>query len=154
MFKKITKAVQQLRTQPREYKSHTTYTPAYRLLEILQDEDGEYTVSIQIINKSIVFSATPEEILAQDSLVDLFSPRDIRALTYIGYLSVNNPKYKILAQKLSQDSDKILFAIKKRGDKKVIVKTADEILREKEILDNMNAKDAHTVGYVVGNQTV
>lgn len=131
-----------------------SFTPAYRIVEITQTETDEHIVTIQIINKSVVFQTKPEEILSNDNLVDLFSPRDVRALTYLGYLSLNNPKYKILAQRLSEENDKVLFALRKRGEKKVVVKTADEILNEKEILNNLNAQDAHTVGYTVASESV
>lgn len=137
-----------------EQRANGRYTPAYRVVEICQTEEGDYEVCIQMINKSVVFTARPEEILAKDSFVDLFSPRDIRALTYIGYLSVNSPKYKILAQKLSAKNDKTLFALQKKGEKKIIIKTADEILKEKEILDNLNAKDSQVIGYTVASENI
>jgi len=50
-----------------------------------ESDDKEYIVTIQIINKSVTFRMKPEEILAKDALVDQFSPRDIRTLTYLGY---------------------------------------------------------------------
>jgi hypothetical protein len=80
------------------------YTPFYKLIEIIQ-EDDYYTVMIKVVNKNITFQASPEEMLSNDALVDQFSPRDIRALTYLGYLGINSPQYKILAKKLSVNSD-------------------------------------------------
>lgn len=124
----------------------------YKVAEIIEDEE-EYTVVIKLANKNITFTATPEEILANDSLVDKFSPRDIRTLTYLGYLGINAPKYKILARKLSQ-TEKSIFLIKKKGQKKVITKTADQIIHESEIILNMDSDDAKLVGYTVGSETV
>lgn len=46
---------------------------------------------------------------------------------YLGYLGINSPKYKILAQRISEDNN-IIFAIKKKGDKNIYTKTANEIL--------------------------
>ncbi len=131
-----------------------TYTPAYRLAEINHTEMDEYIVTVQVIHKNSVFRAKPEEILANDHLVDKFSPRDIRALTYLGYLMINNPKYKILAQRLSEKHDSVLFALRKRGDDKIIIKTADEIMRETDIINNLKAKDAQTIGYVVATENM
>lgn len=131
-----------------------SYTPAYRLEKISQTETDEYIVTVQIINKAVVFQTKPEEILANDRLVDQFSPRDVRALTYIGYLSMNNPKYKILAQRLCEQQDKVLFALRKKGDKKVIIKTADEILKEKDILHSLHAQDAQTIGYTIATENM
>src|SRR5262245_11529752 len=92
-----------------------TYKPIYRLVEINHTKTDEYIVTVQMINKNFVFETRPEEILANDALVDQFSPRDVRALTYLGYLSLNNPKYKILAQRLSEEQDKMLFVLRKNG---------------------------------------
>src|SRR5262245_15657190 len=78
-----------------------TYTPAFRLIEIQKNESDEYIVMVQVINKNLTFHSKPEEILAKDDLVDQFSPRDIRTLTYLGYLEINSPKYTILAKRLS-----------------------------------------------------
>lgn len=136
----------------KELKHSTNYTPIYRVVAIEQDAEDEFTVTIQIINKNITFKAKPEEILAKDNLVDQFSPRDIRALTYLGYLGIHSPKYKVLAQRLSDKDNKLSFTIKHKGDKKIIVKTAGEIMKEKEILDNLNPNDAHLVGYTVGSE--
>src|SRR5437762_13288396 len=99
------------------------YKPLYKLVEI-REENSEYTAVIKIINRNITFDAKPEEVLANDHLVDQFSPRDIRALTYLGYLGINGPKYKILAKNLSEN-EKITIVVKKKGEKNVIFKTAD-----------------------------
>ncbi len=128
------------------------YKPCYKLIEILKEED-DYIVVIQLIGKNIVFNAKPEEMLAEDHLVDRFSPRDIRTLTYLGYLGINAPKYKILAKKLSQD-EKASFWIQKKGEKKVIIKTAEEIIHETEIIESLNADDAKTVGYTAAAESV
>ena len=91
--------------------------------------------------------------MANDHLVDQFSPRDIRALTYLGYLGVNGPKYKILAKKLSEN-EKITFVLKKKGEKKVFFKTADQIISETDIIPNLNSEDAKTIGYTVALEIV
>jgi len=135
-------------------KTRYTYTPSLRLVEIMKTVDDEYIVTIQVINKNIISHSKPEEILANDHLVDQFSPRDIRTLTYLGYLGINGPKYKILAQRLSEDNDKIIFAIKKKGEKNIIVNTADEILNKKEIMNSLHASDAQVIGYTVASESI
>jgi len=70
------------------------------------------------------------------------------------YLSIHAPKYKILAQRLSETNDKTIFALRKKADGEVIVKTADEILKEKEILHNLCILDAHSVGYSLGIENI
>lgn len=134
-------------------KNQDIFIPAYRIIEILQDSDDDYIVKVQVINKSMTFNIKPEEILAEDEIVNRFSPCDIRTLTYLGYLGINSPKYKILAKRLSENDQKLVFALKKKGNTKLVTKTADEIIKEKDILDNLNAKDAHIIGYTLATET-
>lgn len=147
--------IQKVKVFFRTLESHSgkaVFKPAYKLIEISEEED-EYVVVIQLIGKNIVFNAKPEELLADDSLVDQFSPRDIRALTYLGYLGINAPKYKILAKNLSQHEN-AAFWIKKKGDKKAIIKTAEQIMNETDIIQSMNAEDAKMVGYTAATESV
>lgn len=138
----------------KKYREKEGFFPAYRVIAINKNNNDEYIATIQLINKSNQFEIKPEEILKNDRFVSLFSPYDIRTLTYLGYLSINSPQYQILAQRLSEKNDKTLFAIKKRGEKEILIKTAAEILKEKEISENLNAKDSHIVGYTVGTESI
>lgn len=129
-----------------------SYTPIYRVASIDQDQSGEYSVTIQMIGKAVAYTIKPEELLADDKMVDLFSPRDIRNLTYLGYLGMNAPKYKILAQQLSENCDQTIFAIHKKGDKKHSVVTAKEISANEEILKNLSQKEAHMIGFAAATE--
>lgn len=130
------------------------YRPAYRVINIYEDDNGDYMVRIQVINKNKTFPAKPEDILAHDNWVNCFSPCDVRTLSYLGYLGINSPKYKILAKRLSQENDKIVFALKKKGERKILVKTADEIIKEKDILKDFDSEDSHEIGYAVATETI
>lgn len=154
MWQKITNSIKFVYQTITKLKQIQTFTPHYRLVEINLTESNDYVATIQFLNKNLTFQITPEEILANDDMVDRFAPRDIRALTYLGYLSINSPKYKILAQRLSEKNDKVLFALQKKGQKQVVMKTADEILKEKEILRSLHAEDAHTIGYTVATESL
>ena len=129
------------------------FIPAYRIVEIIQEEDEEYSVKIQMINKSMIFTAKPEEILAKDEVIDQFSPRDVRTLTYLGYLSKNSPKYKILAHRLLENDHRVVFILKGKGNKKIISKTVKELQEEKNIVNNMSSKDAQIVGYAIASES-
>ncbi len=151
MYTLISQKIKNFFQYIKNYQEKNTYKPLYKLTEILENED-EHIVVIQLIGKNIVFNAKPEDILADDQLVDRFAPRDIRTLTYLGYLGINGPKYKILAKKLSQN-DKSTFLIKKKGEKKVIVKTAEQIIHESDIIPNLNAEDAKIIGYTAASES-
>jgi hypothetical protein len=154
MLQRLINKTRWLISKWKEATAQMSYTPTYRLEEIIRDKEEQYTVLVRVVNKHFTFKMKPEEILAEDKLVDQFSPRDIRTLTYLGYLGINAPKYKILAKRLSHENDKIIFALKKKGENKVIVKTADQILNEREILSSLNAEDAKTIGYTVGTESI
>ena len=125
---------------------------AYRILSIEQNEDEAYVAVVQITNTRQVFRMNPEEILASDQMTDSFSQRDIRTLTYLGYLGINSPKYKILAKRLSENDSSLIFAIKERGNKQYIIKTAREISCDDTLMSNFHQKDAHMIGYAVATE--
>jgi hypothetical protein len=124
----------------------------YRLLSVEKDEHEDYLATVQVINKKAVFKIKPEEILGNDQLTDSFSARDIRALTYLGYLGINAPKYKILAQRLSEQDQTLFFAIQEKGKKHPIVKTANEISADTALLKSLDQQDAHRVGFIAATE--
>ena len=151
-FKKIWYFIVSLRDNAH---NTTTYTPIYKLSNILQDENDLYIVNIQIINTNADFTMNPEEILADDCLVDKFSPRDIRALTYLGYTGKNTPQYKILAQTI-MDHGASSFIIKKVKGNDIITVTNQELkeYKYKNIIEKMSPTDAHIVGYTQAQEYV
>jgi hypothetical protein len=128
-------------------------THPYKIMTIQKTEEDDYIAIVQIKNKSCIVEMKPEEILADDRLTDSFSQRDIRTLTYLGYLGINSPKYKILAKRLSENDKNMVFAIKEKGKKKLLMTTAEEISANTALLGGLDQKDAHTVGYTSGSQS-
>lgn len=143
-----------LRITKKIFSNSPAYIPRYRLIEIYLNEQQQYEVTVQLINKNLTVKMKPEEILAEDDLVDRFSPRDIRALTYLGYLEINSPKYQILAKRLAEIDDRILFALKQKGKKDILVKTAAEIMNNKEIINQLPPSDANIIGYTVASESI
>lgn len=150
MLKKIKQFLQDIKLAIAESKTQTLYK--CRIVAIEQNKDDDYIASIQIINKSQVLKMKPEEILADDDLTNCFSPVDVRALTYLGYLGINSPKYKILAQRLSESDNRFIFALKEKGNAQPIIKTADEISANKDILHALDQQDAHMVGFTSASE--
>jgi hypothetical protein len=129
-----------------------TYTPSLRIVEIFQDEHKDYFVIIQTIGKNTTFKMQPEKILANDRLTNQFSPVDIRSLTYLGYLGINSPQYKLLAERFSADGN-ALFAVVKKGDKEPNVKTASEVLADKEILTSLDKEDISRISFFAASES-
>jgi len=119
----------------------------YRILSVEKNDKEEFIADIQLVNKSQHFRMKPEDILSNDAMVDKFSQRDIRTLTYLGYLGINTPKYKILAKRLSMNDKTLVFAIQQRGSKGALILTSQEISSNKAVLEGLDQKDAHMVGY-------
>lgn len=138
-----------------KYLIHKNSPPLlYRVLHVEKDNHDNYVAVIQFIGKNKTFHMKPEEILADDKMTDSFSQRDIRTLTYLGYLGINSPKYKILARRLSDIDNKLIFAIQEKGGKNAFIKTADEISTDRTILYGLDQTDAHMVGYTIASEQV
>jgi len=54
----------------------------YRIVEVKELSTGQYKLTIQIIGKSTVFECTPQEIVTNDRMLEGFSKKDIRTITY------------------------------------------------------------------------
>ena len=126
----------------------------YKVVSIEKDDCDNYHVLIQITNKSQTFRMYPEEILENDGLVDFFSQKDIRTLTYLGYIGINTPKYKIIAKRLSECDNKLVFALLEKGKTKPVIKSANEISTNEALLSGLHQIDAHMIGYAVATEQV
>ncbi len=152
--------VQLLLTLKKNYKSASIFVKknlpkhVYRIHSIEQDESNTFVAIIQITTTRQVFKIKPEEILMSDQITDCFSQRDIRTLTYLGYLGINSPKYKILAKRLSRHDTHLTFAIQERGKKKPIIKTAMEISSDEKFITGLHQKDAHMIGHTTATEQI
>lgn len=135
----------------RKLLHEVAYYPTYKVVSLQQDEHGDYLATVQLTGKDYTFTAKPEEILADDEMTEKFGPKDVRTLTYLGYLGVNSPKYKLLAKRLAENEE-FMFVLSKKGSKDVHFKTASEIAKDEEILKSLDQKDAREVGYVEATQ--
>src|SRR3990167_9899295 len=70
----------------------------YRVIEVKQSSSGQYKLAIQVIGKSTVIECAPQEIVENDQMLEGFSKKDIRAITYFACEESKKPKYRILVQ--------------------------------------------------------
>ena len=129
------------------HKSRQSLHPTLRIVEIEKDPQDNYLAVVQFVGKNKIFRMKPEEILANDDMTDLFSQRDIRTLTYLGYLGIHSPQYKILAKHLSERDNQLTFTIQKKGEIQPVEKTASEITLDKALLQGFTQEDAHMLGF-------
>jgi hypothetical protein len=125
---------------------------AFRIVEIKHNKTNECIIKVQIIGKATIFDCTPQEIAANDQLIEGFSKKDIRTITYFATQEIKKPKYKILLQEFREGLGKIIFKLGMRGSAEPVEKTAEQITLDKEFLNKLTQEDAHLVGYTTATE--
>ncbi|OGT38637.1 MAG: hypothetical protein A3F12_05865 [Gammaproteobacteria bacterium RIFCSPHIGHO2_12_FULL_38_14] len=121
----------------------------YRILDVKQIA-GQYKLIIQVIGKSIAVECTPEEIISNDALLDGFSKKDIRTITYLACEQYQTPKYKIIMQEFCDAFNNVLFKLKKYDTNEIVSKTAGQIVLDKNLINNLSQEDACCISYAAG----
>ena len=95
MFKKMSSLINYiLWLYKQNQESQKNENSIFRIVNINKDETGDNVVTVQVINKSTIFKCGIEEIVSNDLLLECFSKKDIRTLTYIATEEVLKPKNK------------------------------------------------------------
>jgi hypothetical protein len=122
----------------------------YRIAEIKQTKTNEKVIVIQVIGKSVVFESTPKEIIMDDRLLEGFSKKDIKTISYLAFKPTAIPQYKIVVQEFCEKINRVLFKLKSNDETATVEKTADEIFLDKSLIDGLSGVDAKTVSYMAG----
>lgn len=122
----------------------------YRIIEVKNPSSSQCKIVVQIIGKSMLTEYTPQEIVADDRLLEGFSKKDIRAITYFACGQLKKPKYKIVVQEVCEKFNKILFKLKAQHNDEVIVKTAAQISLDKNLINGLSQEDIQNISYVAG----
>ncbi|HVY52975.1 MAG TPA: hypothetical protein VHA13_00460 [Gammaproteobacteria bacterium] len=121
----------------------------YHLLEI-KYHDEQYQLCFQEIGKTAILERAPNEIVANDRLLEGFSKQEIRQILYLAYEQEKQPKYKIAVQEFCEKINRILFKLKRRGSDEVIINTADLITLDKRLINDLSQEDACCIGFAAG----
>jgi hypothetical protein len=138
--------------QYQELKQSSKHQGAYKLVDIKEDKHDKVHLSIQVVGKAIVFKSTPEEILADDKLVEEFSSKDIRTITYYACQRMNKPKNKIVIKRFCEKLNRMVFGVKNVSKNQVEEKTAKDISLDKDVIKSLSPEEAHMVGYTSANE--
>ena len=130
-------------------QQHEQQRNIYRIAEVSK-KSNQYKVVVQIIGKSTVVECTPQEIVADDRMLEGFSKKDIRAITYLACEQVRLPKYKVVMQDFCDGLNKILFKLKKTESNEIISKTAGQISLDNDLIHNLSHEDLRCVSYTAG----
>ncbi len=134
----------------RYHNQHQIQDSIYRIVEVKQSTNGQYKLVVQIIGKSTVVQYAPEEIAVSDRMLEGFSKRDIRTITYFACEQNKKPRYKIIMQEFCDTLNKILFRLKKRDSDETILKTAGQISLDKNLITNLSQEDVCSISYIAG----
>jgi hypothetical protein len=143
LFKKLQELQQFIQTQN-----------LFRILSIEKNASDEYFFKIQLIGKSTVFDAAPRELAESDILLEGFSKKDVRIITYYATKEIAQPQYKVLVQEFEDKTHKTLFKLGRRGESSPLEKTAAQISLDKELLKQISQEDAHMVGYTTAMESM
>lgn len=148
MFKKIVSMIQYISWLIEKRHEVNKQGTLFKISEIKQNRLGEHLVLIQLVNQAVTFLCKPSLLVNDDHLLEGFSKRDIRAITYLATQEIFQPKYQIISQQFSDTLKRIIFKIRKRGSQHLVCKSADQLSHDKSILKQLTQEDAHRVGYV------
>lgn len=135
-----------------ELRAQQSGNITHRLADYRKNVKGEYEVTVQLTGKVLAFKTTPKQILADDSLLESFSKKDIRLLTYLACEDIKEPTHEILGQKFVRTMNKFFFKLKHGKTGEEMEKSAEEISSDPEIIKLLSPEDAHKIGYVTANE--
>ncbi len=139
----------------RQFRKVQQKRDIFRIVDMEQGRGGKYKLVVQIVGKNITYKITPEEILADDKMLEGFSRQDVRNLTYLACqikAEPNAPKSRILVQEFCDNYNRMMFSISRPDDEAVVMKSASEISLDKDLLAELSQEDAHMVGYTTATE--
>ena len=71
----------------------------YRLINV-EEIGSKQKLTIQVVGTAQTFSIAPKKILSNDAMVEHFSSKDIRTITYYATKALTQPKNKIVIKKI------------------------------------------------------
>lgn len=122
----------------------------YRIIEINQLDSGDYKIIAQVIGKASIFECTPAEAVAKDTILEGFSKRDIRTITFLACHKTIKPKLKILEQDFSEHHKQMIFKIGKISNDEFTMKTANQIMMDRAIMNSLSIEDLKSISYMAG----
>jgi len=135
----------------KELKQELNTLCAYRIVDKKYSKKLKQDVLvIQATGRNIFFESTLKKILGNEEILQGFSAKDIRNITYLYCLEVLRPNYKIIAQEYCEELQQDIFTLKKIGEDYTLRKTAEEISTDKEFIKQFGQLDAHKIGYNLG----
>lgn len=127
----------------------------YRIIDIKEDNLKSPLLVVQVAGKANIFEVPPKEIAADDNMLEGFSKKDIRTITYLASKEDNtHPEYKIIEQVICHESNTMSYKLQRITNNEIIAKSAQQISLDKTLVSGLKPEDAHSVGYVAGYESM
>ncbi|MES2203999.1 MAG: hypothetical protein V4496_02140 [Pseudomonadota bacterium] len=126
----------------------------FTVVDYKKNKQGKFEAEVHLRRKRLIFKKLPEIILADDTLTESFSKKDIRLLTYLACENKKEPKRQMIGQSLKSSTNKIVFKLKHDKTGEEIEKDTSEIFRSPELIKTLDSEDAYTIGYVTANEQI
>lgn len=124
-------------------------TDAYRIAAVCFNKDNsQCKLTIQVVGKNITFRCMPEEIVSDDQMMECFSRKDVRTITYYACQIIKKPKKRITFQACYSKLNRLIFGIEKHNHPILEKKTADQISLDNHLLGDLSQNDTHCVDYI------
>lgn len=122
----------------------------YRIVDVKQPTTGKLKILIQIIGKATIIACTPQEIVSNDRMIEGFSKKDIRTITYFACQRKEKPRYRIVMQEFCEKFNRIIFKIKNQNTDETIIKNASQISLDENMINDLSKEDIKTISYTAG----
>ncbi len=127
---------------------------AYRIVSITENAYAPCQIKIHIVGTGKEIDYTPQEIVEDDRLLECFSKKDVRTITFHACDDLKKNKFKISESRFSEKIKKILFRLKKYNSDEIIEQSAGELSHNQSIITRMSPQDAHRIGYTYGTENI
>lgn len=121
-----------------------------QVIDIKEGSKQGTSIVVQCVDKPSVFESSPAAIVENESMLERFSKRDVRTITYLAEQAQNKPKYTIIAQLFG--GEHTVFRLRVTGTSDYIEKTAQEISMDANLIETLSRADALLVGYVSASE--
>lgn len=134
----------------REFLKDTESKKYHKVVDVLECRKTGVTTVVYLIDGRRTKTRNVVDVVADDTLIEFFEPRTVRALTYIATVERLKPEYSIVVQQMTDEIAEFILEIKSRNQPQTFKKSAQEISRDLNLISRFNAVEAHRIGYMAG----
>ncbi len=127
-------------------------TTQYRLVAVKEKSNGKYQLSFQLIGKAVIFKSSPEEILANEEIIEYFSSKDIHTITQLACKFERKSKIEIVSKRFSEKLNTLVFKIKSLSNGAISENSASALSKDNAVIKSLSSKDAHIIGYAAAQE--